>query len=770
MKIATKIVIASTLMCSLAIISAGVFIGWKSALLAEEALYKRSLNQLTSVREIKKNEVENYFMTIKGQLTSMASSYGTQQAMLEFSSAFSQYPTEQVPAQDIEKLKRYYISSFASSYKTSNGGNPANELGKLKALSPKATALQARYIGANQNPLGEKHLLNADSLDTEYDRIHKIHHPSLRSFLQEFGYYDIFLVDVNGNVVYSVFKELEYATNLISGPYSSTGLAKAFKQAANQSESQYYLEDFAPYFPSYEAPASFMASPIVIDGQNEGVIIFQMPIDKINGIMTFDGNWSNAGLGASGESYLAGPDMLLRSESRFLLESPKEYFETLKNVNISAETIEQIKGKSSAIAQQAVTTDSVKAALKGDSGSALIKDYRGVEVLSTYSPIDAAGLKWAIVTEIDKSEALADLTTLMRSNVITVTIIIAIGAICAVIISFFVGNGIAKPIKAASEKIQLISKNNDLTARLNDEGKDEMGDLAKALNELFSQLQSIIVTFAQTSDSLNVNTKNMSDSMNTTRISVEEQSQRAESVATAVNQMSASISEVASFAARAAEFVKDGNETGNKASNVGQNLGTEILRLNTEMQTAVEAIGRLHTESQSIAEVLDVIQGIAEQTNLLALNAAIEAARAGEQGRGFAVVADEVRSLAGRTQTSTEEIREKIESLQRETDSVSSCIGSADKSVSAGVETCDANSKMLEQIVDMLNDLNEMNIQIAAATEEQQAVTHDISSSITSIADSSSEVSQQVIDVDSVLKNLSSQSEQLNVEISKFIY
>lgn len=146
-------------------------------------------------------------------------------------------------------------------------------------------------------------------------------------------------------------------------------------------------------------------------------------------------------------------------------------------------------------------------------------------------------------------------------------------------------------------------------------------------------------------------------------------------------------------------------------------MGAEIARLNTEMQAAVEAIGRLHAESQSIA-----------------------------------VVADEVRSLAERTQASTEKIRDKIESLQRETDSVSSCIGSADKSVSAGVETCDTNAKMFEQIVDILHDLNEMHIQIAAATEEQQAVTNDISNSITSISDSSSEVSQQVIDVDNVLR------------------
>lgn len=770
MKIATKIVLASTLLCSIAVVATGTFVGWRASELSEQALYQRAISQLTSIRENKKSEIENYFQHIRGQIVTTANSIGVRDAMVAFKDTFERYPVESVSSSDLSSLSNYYTSNFGATYRTANGGNSANELQKLNMLSPRAKALQARYIGVNPNPLGEKHQMMADSLGTEYDKVHSKYHPSIKGFLEEFGYYDIFLVDPSGNVVYSVFKELDYATNLNSGPYAGSGIAKAFKNALNKGASQYHLEDFAPYFPSYEAAASFIATPVKVDNQTIGVLIFQMPVDKINSIMTFGENWSYAGLGNSGETYLVGPDSLLRSESRFLLEEPELYFEELKASGVSKNIMDQIQGKSSAIGRQMVDTASVKAAFRGQSGSEVVDDYRGIEVLSVYSPLDAAGLQWAIVTEIDKAEALADLDALVQSKFTTVLTSIVVGVTAAVLVSYFLGSSISRPIRVASEKIQRISRDNDLTERLDVEGKDEMTDLAVSLNSLFTHLQDIIRKFAEATENLNNNTQSMAGNMNSTRDAVQDQNHRTESVATAVNEMSASIAEVAQFASRAAEFVKNANDTGSEGVGIGRNLGSEISRLNEEMKTAVDAIGRLHHESNSIAEVLDVIQGIAEQTNLLALNAAIEAARAGEQGRGFAVVADEVRSLAGRTQSSTEEIREKIESLQRETNEVSKSIENANNTVSQGVDTCDQNAGMLEQIVTMLNDLNEMNVQIAAATEEQKAVTDEISGSITSIADASSAVSSQVSDVDHVLQGLSSQAEQLNAEVSQFKY
>ncbi|MGF1709826.1 methyl-accepting chemotaxis protein [Vibrio kagoshimensis] len=770
MKIATKIIVACTFLCAIGVVVSGGFVGWKASGLSKHALYERASDQLLSVREIKKNEIQRYFNQIKLQVETLADDHSTEQALVAFTQAFNSYPTEKVTTENINQLKQYYSNQFGSTYRTRNGQTPANELSKLNQVSETGKALQARYISANKHGLGEKHLLDFDSLNTAYDVAHKEYHSPIRHYLEAFGFYDIFLIDLDGNVVYSVFKELDFATNLETGPYRSSGLGKAYRQSKNLSKNSYFLEDFYPYYPSYEAAASFIASPVFDHGKRVGVVVFQMPVDAINEIMTFSEEWAQAGLGSSGESYLIGPDLLLRSQSRFLIENKADYLAALNRSGVPSDVISNIDGKGSSIGFQPVNSITATQALAGGSGVEIVNDYRGVAVLSAYAPIDAAGLKWGILTEIDEDEALADVAVLNSAVMDTVIVSIVVIIAASVGISYLVGNNISRPIRNASLKVQSISQRNDLTARLDIQGKDEMTDLSVSLNALFEQLQGMIKEFAVATETLNHNTLSMSENMNSTRGAVSEQSHRTDSVATAVNEMSASIAEVAQFANRAADYVKAANETGSKSKDVGQSLGDEMSQINTQMKIAVEAITRLHNESNSIAEVLDVIQGIAEQTNLLALNAAIEAARAGEQGRGFAVVADEVRSLASRTQDSTEEIRSKIESLQKETQSVSKGIENANSSVIKGVGTCAENTQMLEQIVSMLTELNDMNVQIAAATEEQKAVTDEISSSITSIADASTEVSEQVNHVDEVLGGLSQQADNLNTEMDKFKY
>ena len=144
----------------------------------------------------------------------------------------------------------------------------------------------------------------------------------MRNFLEKFGYYDIFLIDIDtGHIVYSVFKEADYATSLLTGPYANSNLGKAFQTARTANAPSFtYLIDFSPYAPSYNAPASFIVSPIFEQDKLLGVAAFQMPVDQINNIMTTHQNWRNMGLGESDETYIVGLDLTLKNESRFLIE------------------------------------------------------------------------------------------------------------------------------------------------------------------------------------------------------------------------------------------------------------------------------------------------------------------------------------------------------------------------------------------------------------------------------------------------------------------
>ncbi len=474
----------------------GTFIGWKVSKLSEQALLERTQNQLISVREVKTGEIERYFNQIRLQLDTLANDVSTQQAMVAFQHAFQSYPSSKVTKSDRSKLESYYTRQFGTAYQKANKGQSSNSRQKLSQLSDRAQALQARYIALNSNPLGEKHLLMSDSLGTDYDEVHQRYHPSIKHFLEAFGYYDIFLVDLDGNIVYSVFKELDFATNLRQGPYQGSGISKAFLSAVNKSKGEYHLEDFAPYYPSYEAAASFIATPIYNQGKKVGVLIFQMPVDEINTIMTFNENWKNIGLGDSGESYLVGPDGLLRSQPRFLIEDPEDYFTALQSAGTNANLIQQIKDKGSAIGRQPVETITSRKALQGENGFLITPDYREVDVFSAYAPVNVAGLPWAILTEVDVAEAMADTKALIDTVFNTIVVIILIVVVLSVVLSYLVGNSISRPISAASQKVKDISESNDLTQRLTEVGRDEMTELAVSLNALFSQLQNVFTQFA----------------------------------------------------------------------------------------------------------------------------------------------------------------------------------------------------------------------------------------------------------------------------------
>ena len=249
-------------------------------------------------------------------------------------------------------------------------------------IQPVAKVMQTRYIKDNPHPLGSKETMDAASDGTHYSKLHAEFHPVIRQFLAEFGYYDIFFVNTDGDIVYSVFKELDYATNLQTGPYKDTGFGEASRLANDLADGEVAITDMALYSPSYNAPASFISTPIFDGNKRLGNLVFQIPLDKITGVMS-----ERAGLGESGETYLVGEDHLMRSDS---------YLDP-----VGHSVVESFRHPETGKA----TTDAVIDALAGNTKSTVIIDYNGNPVLSAYAPFQFETLNWALLSEIDVAEA-----------------------------------------------------------------------------------------------------------------------------------------------------------------------------------------------------------------------------------------------------------------------------------------------------------------------------------------------------------------------------
>jgi len=357
-----------------------------------DAIRTQAFNQLETVRTITAKAVERYFESQHNQLRVAAADRMTSDALRQFRSAFAEAATardEKATTAFRRDLEGFYTGDFAAEFRARRK-EEIDARPFADALDDNAAVLQDVYIRRNPNPIGSKHLLDAADDDSAYTKAHALFHPIFRAMLERYGLADVFLVDAStGHVVYSVFKEIDFAAPLRSGPLAASSLAKACQEAAAAGRRDAVaFGQFARYAPSFMAPASFIAAP-VYDGRDlVGVIAFQLSIDRADAIIG-----ETTGMGQTGETYAVGPDRMFRSNSRFTAALGVE--STIIDPKIKVDTLP------------------VKSAIDEDkAGTALTTDYRGSPVLSSWTPVtihrgDAAGngaVRWALVSEIDEAE------------------------------------------------------------------------------------------------------------------------------------------------------------------------------------------------------------------------------------------------------------------------------------------------------------------------------------------------------------------------------
>jgi methyl-accepting chemotaxis protein len=629
-------------------------IGYLGHVKATEALTRQTFSQLESVREAKKQSVERYFRRITDQIVTFSRDQMVVDAMRDFRVNFRSFREENdiddaQLARMREQLLSYYTVDFANEYRNRNdGGETQSEL-LLEPLDDDSIAMQHHYISGNPNELGQKELLDRADDDSDYSELHGRFHPIIRDYLNRFGYYDIFLVDPEtGDILYSVFKELDYSSSLIDGPYAETNFGQAFRQANESNDRDaVFLVDYQTYVPSYQDPASFIASPIFDGDKKIGVAVFQMPIDRLNEIMS-----ERSGLGQTGETYLVGPDHLMRSDS---------YLDPVHH-SVTASFRDTTMGQ--------VNTEASRQALSGKSGFDVVINYNANPVFSAYSPVQVGAYTWALIAEIDEAEAFAPVAELRDT-----TFLVGAAALAGIfLIALLVSQLIASPIKRAIMRLTAAASSLSATS------KEMIGS---------------------------------SQGLKTAAVNVEDSSRQ---LAGGAELQSSSLSVMTKSIEHIREQTDNNAETIKAADELAQNVSGTTDQGVTAMRQMGDSVRRIKSSSNESAAIIVTMNEIAAQTNLLAMNAEVQAARVGAGGEGFAVVAGEVRKLA----------EHSAESAQK----ISSIVGQSQQDTDLAVQVTEQVEALLLRIADGVEQVKAINGGVAVASSDQAAGVQQVSSTL----------------------------------------
>jgi len=541
-----------------------------------------------------------------------------------------------------------------------------------------------------------------DVTTSEYQKINEQLGKNVVNFYEDSGFADVYMICAShGHVIFNCTKQSDLGTNLSQGPYKDSGLAKLWKEVMKTGKPA--LVDFELYAPSNNKPAAFIGQPIL--GNNEtviGVMAFRLSVEQISAVMN-----QRDGMGKTGETYLVGPDKLMRSDS----------FMNPNRFSVKESFSKPDAGK--------VDTEAVREALAGRTGEKMGNNYDGHLVLSAYSPLKINELNWAILSEIQKNEAYGTVDSLDWIMGIVAAIEIAV----IVLVAFLITRSITYPINKSTRFAKRISEG-DFTEMLDLDQRDEIGILSKALNSMVINLRKMIGQIVQGVETLSAsstelsaisrqmsgNARQTSDLSGNVAAASEEMSVNMSSVAAATEQTSTNVDMVAAATEEMTATINEISRNAEKARNITN-------RAVADAQGASKTVDDLGIAAREIGKVTEVIADISDQTNLLALNATIEAARAGDAGRGFAVVANEIKELAKQTARATDEIKSRIEGIQSSTS---------------------GTVAQIQQITKVIQEIDEIVSSIATAVEEQSISTNDIAGNIAQAARGIHEVTQNV--------------------------
>ncbi len=463
-------------------IPAVVVIGGAGYARGKRAVEQQVFDHLTSVRATKAREVEDYLARTRASLVTLSSGPRVVAAMRGLAGAYAELDAAGVSDAERARLRAWYASDFVPTLRRHHNGRAVDE---FVPTNPAAVTLQLAFLVDNLHPTDRRIEQTESPAAGAYGALHARFHPSLRNFVDGLGFYDVFLIDAEtGAIVYTAVKETDFATSLLSGPHRDSGLARAFRAVRESDAGTAVLIDFDSYDPSYGAPAAFLATPIFDGGERVGVLAAQLPVDRLNRVMTGARSWRVDGLGESGETYLVGSDFLMRSDSRFLLEEPDGFAAALARDGVDETSIARILVYDTTILQLPVRTRASKAALSGIADTAIIPDYRGVPVLSSYTPLAVEDVHWVLLSEMDAAEAFASSRRFARGVFLAGGLMI----LAVVIASAGAARVFTRPIEALVAGARAV-RGGDLDVQVDVRGRDELAELGRDFNQMVTEIR-----------------------------------------------------------------------------------------------------------------------------------------------------------------------------------------------------------------------------------------------------------------------------------------
>ena len=718
---------------------------------AKQAIEERATAQMEGTAAARRNDIAHYFETVQAHVLSIAQQAAVIRMLPQLAeslAALAKDADAATVAAARSELGRYYEGDFGSEYRRQNDGKQGNPSAALAQLDAQTVMAQLHYVQRNNHPLGKKHELVDAKDGSTYSALHAALHTELVALQQTFGYYDLFLVDDTGRIVYSVFKELDFATSLATGPWARTNLGELFRRLQNTPNGQVAFADFASYPPSYDGPAAFLGAPVYAANQRLGHVVVQLPIDRINQV-----TMAKEGMGETCEVVLIGPDFLMRSDSR---HQPKTH-------TVAASFRHPETGK--------LTMPAVHEALAGKSGTGRIKDDDGGIEMAAWMPFEVFGTRWAMLSKVEEGEILGGITrmnelkaaeeaTFLTWSLVSMLIAsMAVGAL-----SWYLGRQLTTPIQRTVAALKDIAEGEgDLTARLDEDRKDELGEMGRWFNKFLARLQQTVQTIAQKAAGVSSASTQLTATAHTLAESAERTQAQTSQVAAAAEQMSANMNSVSqssdamsgtvrTVAAAVEEMTASIGEVAKAADGAARVAGTaaDLTRSSNEKVTALGAA------ANEIGRVIETIQDIAEQTNLLALNATIEAARAGEAGKGCSVVANEVKDLARQTAEATQDIRQRIERIQASTAESVAAIAAIDQVI---VKVSQSSQSIATSVAEQRSATQEISSNLAQSARTIETVTRNVTESVTA----SKEISKAIAEVDNQARSTASGAEETSV-------